>query len=55
MLSGKRLQAAASGFTPGPGCPTYTPPAGNNVECNFTTSYTPPSGNNVAIDFCVTQ
>lgn len=43
--------AASGGATPG-GCPTYSAPAGNNVECNFTMSYTPPPGNNVILDFC---
>lgn len=52
-----RMRIAASGGNqnPGGGCPTYTPPAGNMVECNFTTSYTPPSGGNVQFDFCIQQ
>ena len=29
----------------------YTPPAGNAVHFNFTTSYTPPAGNAVAFNF----
>ncbi|MGI0075914.1 MAG: hypothetical protein ACREAU_00730 [Nitrosopumilaceae archaeon] len=50
-----RMAASGGNQNPGGGCPTYTPPAGNNVICDFTMVYSAPSGNNVQVDFCTQQ